>query len=1130
MTDVARLAVMVDANVGSAVTKLKGVETQFWRTDAAAREMDRGVGRTGRNAAKSTAVLNTATKGMALGAAAGLALSGRAAVSWESSFAGVRKTVDASEAQFKELETGIRNMATEIPVSAGALAEIAESAGQLGIKRGAILDFTRVVADMGVATNLVGEEGASMMAKFANITGMSQGNFDRLGSTIVDLGNNGASTEADIAAMGLRIAAAGKQVGMSEAETLGYANALASVGMEAEAGGSAMSRVFKRISTATRKGGDDLKLLASTSGMSAQQFKKAFETDASGATQKFIEGLGRMQDSGGDVLGTLDALRMNDIRVSDSLMRLSGNSKILSDSLTTSENAWRSNTALAEEAARRYETTASQLQILKNHATEAGISIGTAFLPSINTFAQLGVGVLQSKAALTALTIVAGGLAGRMVALGAAWSVGKIIAFAGGIRSAAAAFALLRGAAMGGTLVSQLGSIAGAFGVAGAGASALLGPLGLIVGAAAVAGVALYAYSSNNDKTSSSSMIAAAAIRDQARAFDELHSATANRDSMKNQIRSMDLNIDQMRGQRNSMPKGIDRSALNAQIQVMIDQRNDLAAQLEAANAKVAEAEAGLEAGSAAGAANTAHTQGQKDAAAATVDTAKALGLLAPLQDRTALGARKGAAATKAAASASKQNAADQRALSAAAGQTSQAMVQMAGRYAKVPKLVQTRIKVNSVEQANKLNGLTKRLDSLKGKNFTAKVLAKADGAEDAIKLIQAALEKADGKTAKPKVKQQGAEGAKRSVDALKTSIDNLQDKTVNVTVNKRETKGKATGGRVAPDEALTRVNERGQEMARYPDGSYGLLPGGRDSILALPGGTRVHTAGETARLLRKDFIPGMASGGRKRPKKDDRAQRTLRRLDFLNDTGKLSDKNERRMLDKALKSKGKGKLSADTRQEIARRRYELTTTRKSELKDIKAQGKMVGASDSDKAKIARDMAKRHLDEAKRAKDSRAIAQAELELLQATEDLAQAQKAQTTSWLDAGVALAALTEDPADDNAAWQAIHGYWTGELNKLLTDDIDDSTQGALIVEAATALKGASDQLGQAAQTFKNSGADLEKAAKDLVRIADDTKNLQGPVLKKAIRDGINSELGGIFGSRLQTTHGRQRLYAQG
>src|SRR5690606_30176723 len=121
----------------------------------------------------------------AAGIAAGLKSIVNSAVDFESSFAGVRKTVDASEEEFRRLSAGFREMATQIPVSVNELNRIGEAAGQLGIKSANILQFTRVMADLGVATNLTADEAATSLARLANVMQLPQSQFDRLGSTIV---------------------------------------------------------------------------------------------------------------------------------------------------------------------------------------------------------------------------------------------------------------------------------------------------------------------------------------------------------------------------------------------------------------------------------------------------------------------------------------------------------------------------------------------------------------------------------------------------------------------------------------------------------------------------------------------------------------------------------------------------------------------------------------------------------------------------------------------------------------------------------------------------------------------------------------------------------------------------------
>lgn len=312
----------------------------------------------------------------------------KASIDFESAFAGVRKTVDATDKQLAVLEQGIRNMAKEIPASATAISEVAEAAGQLGIETDNILSFTRVMIDLGEATNLTAEEAASSLAQFANITQMSQKEFDRLGSTIVALGNNLATTEADIVSMGMRLAGAGKQIGLTEAQIMSFAGALSSVGIEAEAGGSAFSRVMVDMQLAVETNSKRLNDFAKVAGMSAQEFKKAFKEDAASAIIAFIQGLGSAEKRGISAIKVLDDMGITEIRLRDALLRAAGASDVFTNAIELGNRAWDENNALTKEAEQRYQTTASQIEIAKNHLTDAGITIGNALVPHLVDLAE----------------------------------------------------------------------------------------------------------------------------------------------------------------------------------------------------------------------------------------------------------------------------------------------------------------------------------------------------------------------------------------------------------------------------------------------------------------------------------------------------------------------------------------------------------------------------------------------------------------------------------------------------------------------------------------------------------------------------------------------------------------------
>lgn len=322
------------------------------------------------------------------GLAAGLAILSKRAVQagidFEDSFAGVRKTVDATEAVFAGLETDLRGLARQIPVNVNQLNAIAAEAGALGIQADSITSFTDTIAKLSVTTNLLGEQGADALARIANITELPQQQISRLGATLVDLGNKLAATESEIVDFGLRIAGAGNQVGLTEGEILGIGGALASVGINAESGGTAISTTLVKIASAVEKGDKKLALFAQTAGLTAQEFTEKWKDDPAQALVAFIEGLGRLGDAGGSVFTRLEELGLGSIRVRDAMLRSAGAGDLLARAIEIGNTAFEENTALQEEAAKRFATTRSQITLFRNNLNDLSISFSQRLMPSIN--------------------------------------------------------------------------------------------------------------------------------------------------------------------------------------------------------------------------------------------------------------------------------------------------------------------------------------------------------------------------------------------------------------------------------------------------------------------------------------------------------------------------------------------------------------------------------------------------------------------------------------------------------------------------------------------------------------------------------------------------------------------------
>lgn len=313
-----------------------------------------------------------------------------ASVEFESAMAGVAKTTDLSQDELAAMSGAIQEMSTRMPASTTEIAGVVEAAGQLGIAKEDLLSFAEVMVNLGVATNLTSDEAASALAKFANVVDMSADDYERLGSTIVDLGNNFATTEADIVSMGTRLASAGATIGLTEPQIMAIATALSSVGIEAEAGGSAISKLLKEFETMVATGDSSLGAFAEIAGMTASEFSQAWGQDAVGALSKFIDGLGEVDASGGSMVAVLSDLGITEVRLSNAVQALASSHGILNKAMNTANIAWEENNALTKEAETRYATTESKAQMLANAFNNVKIAVGDELTPALNRLYTAG--------------------------------------------------------------------------------------------------------------------------------------------------------------------------------------------------------------------------------------------------------------------------------------------------------------------------------------------------------------------------------------------------------------------------------------------------------------------------------------------------------------------------------------------------------------------------------------------------------------------------------------------------------------------------------------------------------------------------------------------------------------------
>ena len=304
---------------------------------------------------------------------------------FETGVTNVAKTTNLAGKDLDKFKSNITAMSEEIPVSTDRLLEIATAAGQLGIQGvDELTKFTETIAKLGATTNIEGEEAALTLARLLNITGENVDTVDQLGASLVDLGNNFATTEAEILEISKDVAKATVQFGLGSDEILGMSAAMASLGINAEAGGTVVGKAFMSIDKAIRKQtGPAFEKLIELTGLTGDQLKKTFETDASKVFELFIGGLGVAGKAGKDVTAELSAMGLSGIRVNKILPTLASRSDLLAAALKRAGIAAKENTALNEEAARAFDTAASKYQLALNKINNTLIKLGAEIAPEM---------------------------------------------------------------------------------------------------------------------------------------------------------------------------------------------------------------------------------------------------------------------------------------------------------------------------------------------------------------------------------------------------------------------------------------------------------------------------------------------------------------------------------------------------------------------------------------------------------------------------------------------------------------------------------------------------------------------------------------------------------------------------
>lgn len=450
------------------------------------------------------------TKYLTLPIVGGATAAVKVAADYQSAFTGVKKTVDeVYDANgnliysYEQLNEELKQIPLETASSYETVAKVAEALGQLGVEADKIPNVAKNIIMLGDSTNIMADEAAVSIAQFMNIMGEDMDKeIENFGNALVGLGNNFATDEASIMRLSTRLASAGRLVGLTTPQILGLATAMSSVGLTAEAGGTAMSTTIKMISQDVASGGENLQLFAEITGQTAEQFAETWRSNPIEALQEFLIGMANLEGGSEEVIQLLDELGFAGIRQSDTLQRLTLDYDGLTDAVALAEEEYANGNALTEEASKRYEDFKSQVNQLKEAFMQLMDQVGQDLLPMLTdmvsdlkdivvSFKNMNPETRKFIESMLGIVAVGGpiiGVVGNLMIwfakLKDAFSVFK------GAEGVAGVTTALKGA---GGLNSALETVgATASGVAKTGFGALLGPLAGILSLAGLVGTAFY--------------------------------------------------------------------------------------------------------------------------------------------------------------------------------------------------------------------------------------------------------------------------------------------------------------------------------------------------------------------------------------------------------------------------------------------------------------------------------------------------------------------------------------------------------------------------------------------------------------------------------------------------------------
>jgi len=279
----------------------------------------------------------------------------------------VGKTANISGEDLKEFGRSVVELGGKLNgISITGLLNSAEVAGQLGVSGTEnILKFSSAIEKLKLTSDIISDEQVGQFAKFIEVSQDSFENADRLASVITKLGNEMATTEAEVLANSTEIQKGVSVYNASAQSILGLGAATSTLGNEAEVSASSIQKGFGVINSAIATG-KNLEQVLKLTGLTQKELSKQFNADASGTFVKFVAGLKKAKDEGENLQVILKSVELDEVRTFKTIGSLAANYEVLEKAMASAKQEYADNVALNKEVAAASESIDSIISDLKD--------------------------------------------------------------------------------------------------------------------------------------------------------------------------------------------------------------------------------------------------------------------------------------------------------------------------------------------------------------------------------------------------------------------------------------------------------------------------------------------------------------------------------------------------------------------------------------------------------------------------------------------------------------------------------------------------------------------------------------------------------------------------------------------